>query len=427
VVADRYCAFADDYGAVSDADTNGGGTDNAPAIQRAIDTGRPVLLGPGRYRVNSTLRLNPAVGRSLGGTFGGRLGPDSPANGTWLVWGGAPGGTALSLCGIKCRVHDIGFAAARGTSLDRCVDVETPGAYPGISSQHIFENVVADGRFGAVRCGWVCGEDGKANHEFMWFRSCLTRYCTYAGVSVPNATRQAKDWVFEDTTFGGPGQYGVAWNGGSCKFYRCNFDALDCAAAWFGGSNEAVTFLDCTGESNKRFGQFTGCVNVNLLGCRLNLIAAASPQPRGQEFLAGGSNWTIAGCVFEEADGLNGFLRPGDGASVVVQATQFHSARPFPTDDATRFRLVTHGVRVAQGNDLLPEGGSYFARNVPGVTNAGGGLLLSDGRWPPRGSYAGGTYTPGPGEARLYLDSGRLWLALPGRPPQAVGVAPAAP
>jgi hypothetical protein len=240
-------------------------------------------------------------------------------------------------------------------------------------------------------------EDGKANHEFMWFRSCLTRYCTYAGVSVPNATRQAKDWVFEDTTFGGPGQYGVAWNGGSCKFYRCNFDALDCAAAWFGGSNEAVTFLDCTGESNKRFGQFTGCVNVNLLGCRLNLIAAASPQPRGQEFLAGGSNWTIAGCVFEEADGLNGFLRPGDGASVVVQATQFHSARPFPTDDATRFRLVTHGVRVAQGNDLLPEGGSYFARNVPGVTNAGGGLLLSDGRWPPRGSYAGGTYTPGPG------------------------------
>lgn len=399
-------------GLVADANTDGAGTDNAYAIQAAIDTGLPVALPPGRYAVASTLRLNPAVGLSLGGTFGGRLGPDSPGNGTWLVWTGAPGGTLIDLRGIKCRLHDVGILADRTTTLGRAVAVESPDTYPNLSSQHLFENVTVDGRWGPVRCGWVVGEDGKPNNEFHWWKSCLTRYCTYAGVHVPNGTFQAKNNVCEDCTFGGSGKfddYGVAVASGSFSFWRCNWDSCGYACKWWGGSYEPVQFLNCTGESNRHFLAAAGCQHVILDGCRLALNKADSPQVVGDEFLSGGANWSVRCCTVEDPDGLDGWFRPQDSGTVCIDGLQCHSARPLSADGLTTWKGSFRNFRVDQGNNMVPNG-VWYQRNGLTASFLGPNVVLGDGSWPPRGKFNGGTYYPAAGEARMRWEGGKLLI-----------------
>lgn len=403
-------------GLVADADLDhGAGTDNAPAINAAVAQAQaanlPVYLPPGKYQINSAVVIPNAVNFTLAGVDAGRLGPDSTASGTWLCWGGAPNGTMISLRGIKCAVKNLGLCSCRNTSVDVGIDVETPAAYPNVSSQHLFENVVAYGQVGPFSRGWVVGADGKANNEFHWWRSCCTRYCTYAGIHVPSSTRQVKDCVCEDCTFSGSGTYadsGVVFNGGSMHFWRCNFNALGTAAAWFGGSNESIDFLNCTGETNRCFGQFTGCACVNFSGCRVNLINADPLQPRGAEFIRG-SNLAFHGCVFEEADALPPFIRPTDSGTLVVTNCQFHCAAPFTTDGQTTWKGFFANVRTNQGNDMVPNG-VYYQRNDLTTATAGPAMVLGSGQWPPAGTYNGGTYLPGPGEAVLSWQNGTLWV-----------------
>lgn len=399
---------------VANANLDIGGTDSTAALQALLDAGQP--LPPGAYGISATLTANPAVGKDIGGAYGGRLGPDDITRGTWLIWQGPPGGTALELRGIKCRVHDLGFAAARFTSLDRCINVDAPSVYPGLSSQHTFENIAVDGRAGKIRCGWVVGESDSANDEFHWFCSCLTRCCTYAAVSVPNSTRQCKNWVFEDCTFSGSGaftDYGVNFNSGSADFWRCNFNALGCGAAWFGAANEPCNFFDCTGETCQRYIQATGVKCLNLIGCRLNCAEALNPQPVGQEVISGANNLNIIGCEFEEPDNLLAFIRCG---VCTVFGMQFHSTQPFPADDQTIGRYHFANVRFDAENNLYPDG-PYYQRFVPNLVHGGLGIVFGDGKYPPNITYNGGTPTLGAGMAKLYFDSGKLWLSVAGAPP----------
>lgn len=414
-------------GLVADANPDGGGTDNTAAIQGAIDvalaSGRPVRLPPGRYAIYSTLRLDPAINLTFGGSPAGRGGPDDVNRGTVLLWNGPAGGTMLRLAGIKCRLHDLMLASARSTAVGVCVDVESPVDHPRMSSQHLFENVACYGLVGPVAVGWQVGADQKTNNEFHWWRSCCTRHCAYAGIHVPSGTFQCKNFVAEDCTFAGPGPdsgcYGVVFASGSMDFWRCNFDSLGCAVAWFGGAHEPCNFVGCTGETNRRFLQATGVACVNVTGCRLSLNGAPNPQVRGQEFLSGGPNWTIRGCTFEEADNQNGFIRPGDGGTVCIDSCQFHCDTPLSTDQQTTWRGSFRNVRVSQGNNLIPEGPAY-QRYVPNLLGAGNGLVLWDGHYPVPATYAGGTPAFGKGTGRLYLDSGKLWLSVDGGPAQQV-------
>ena len=372
---------------VPDANLDVGGSDNTAALQQLLDAGRPIP--PGVYGVAGTLRVNPAVGRDVAGAFGGVTGPDAPDVGTWLVWQGPAGGTLLDLRGIKCRVRDLGLACARSTSLDRAVDVETPSGPPSVSSQHLFENLAVWGYGGPIRCGVVVGEDDLGNHDFMAFRDCSFRYCTYAGVSCPNSTRQAKSWAFTGCSFGGPAQYGVVFNSGSASFSRCNFDAVGRWVKWFGAALEPVIFESCTGE-NCVGGPDTGGAAVSVFrGCRFHLGAARSPQPLGDEWLIPGRDFLIDGCTWEEADNLAGFIRPRSGARGVVRACSFHSALPLSADDKTGWIAGLEAVRVNQQNDLLPAG-TYWQREPLGFVWGPGPTLVPAVHYPPPLAYSGG-------------------------------------
>lgn len=394
-----------------DADLAGNGTDNAPALQALLGSGRAGALPPGRYKVCSTLRRDPADGDDIGGTFGGSLGPDDTTRGTWLVWGGPDGGTALDLRGIKCRVRDLGIVSATNTSLDRAIDVETPDSYPNISSQHLFERVAVEGRFGPVRRGWVVGEDQRGNNEFHTWRGCTTRQCSYAGIHVPNGTSQSKNNHCEGCTFEGSGQfgdYGVAVNTGSFDFTGCNFDSLGAWANWWGGAYEPCTFLRCRGENNRRAVGARNVDYVNLVGCRLHLGKAVSRPAPGEEFLAGGNNWAVSGCRVEADPGnpVEAWFRPGDDAPVTISSVQF-PAWPLADDGQTTWRGHFANVRV--GNDLLPDG-TYYQRYVPGCLGAGSRLVLWDGRYPPKLVMWGGQCFGVEGGLSLTWDDGKRQL-----------------
>ena len=418
-------------GMVADANTGtGGGTDNAAALQASIAAAQaanlPLIIPPGKYLIKSTVTIDGADCFSMSGVDGGYLGPDSTAFGTWLVWGGAASGTMLSLKGIKCQVKNLGICSASNTSLDRCIDVEKPSIPPGLSSQHLFQNVVAYGLIGAIRAGWVVGEDNSANNEFMHWKSCETRFCTYAGVSIPNSTKQAKNLKFEDCTFSGSGaygDYGINFNGGSANFYDCNFDSLGVCVAWFGGAFEPCNFIGCTGENNRRFIQGTGLTNLNIIGCRFSLGAALSPQVQGSEWISGGGDLVIEGCAVELDNNISGWIRPSDSGTLTVRSTRFAGATPFSSDGNTTWRGNFTNVRISTDN-LLPDG-VYYQRFVPGLLGTGNGIAFWTTAYPPPITYSGGTPILGVGAYQLYPDgAGNLWWKVGTSAPKQVLLSP---
>ena len=414
-------------GLVADADLDhaDNGTDNGPAIQGAVNAalaaGTPVELPPGRYAVRSTISISPAVNFSFGGTRAGRGGPDDVTRGTWLVWAGPPGGTLLALQGIKCELHDFGMTCCRDTALDTGIDVETPPSYPNVSSQHLFSNLVAYGLDGTFKRGWLVGADGQANNEFHWWRSCTTRYMTYAGINIVSGNYQSKNHVCEDCSFGGNGRhqdYGIAVATGSLSCWRCNFDALGWGLKWFGGAYEPVQLLNCTGEDCLHYLDAGGCQYVDMQGCRLNLSAAANPQVPGDEFLRGGSNWSVRACAFE--DGVDHFWRPNNGGTVTVESCAFHGNDPLASDAVSGWRGHFASVRV-QGQNNLVHSGPWYRNNSPGLSYAGQSMVLGDGSWPMPGTFNAGTYTCGPKELRLFNDgNGNLMLQKGSNAPQQV-------
>jgi len=408
------------FGGKADGTMDGGGTDNAPAFAAAIATGKPIVLGPGTYAINSTVDVSNLVGVSIMGSWQGRRGPVRPSEGTWILWQGPAGGTMFNLRGMNYLIDGIGFACIHSTSLDRVFNVDAPDATSGlISTEHLFQNLSVWGFGGPIAKGWVVGEVGRQNNEFHRWQSCSTRYCTYAAVQELDPSGQVKNLQFEDCSFGGNNtgtDYGVVFVRASAGFNRCNFDALGCGVKWFDGSFEPCYFKFCSSESCRQMISAGGVKALMLECCRFACNLAPNPQVFSQEFIAGAANLHIVGCEFEEPDTLTGFIRPGNGGTLTVATMQFHSTQPFSADGQTTWRGNFANVRFNAGNNLYPDGPCY-QRFVPNLVHAGNGIVLTDGHYPMNVTYSGGTPAFGQGTARLYLDSGHLWASINGGPP----------
>ena len=327
-----------------------GAADSAVAIQAALDTGRAVYLPTGTYLINSMVKLG-ADGQIVYGDGTGNV--NEPAR-TIVKWGGASGGTMLSISNgttenwQNCTIRDMWF---NGNSLAHTAIQGYNGAISGGAWRNRYVNLTISGLTGANNTAFDFG--GGAFPNFAHDPEITGCFVIGAarGVICAGAITRVINTTFSLCTVPIVALGGSAWTFTGCVFSQSanvDFNGVDIQAAQFNGCwfEDSVNGIYVASSSQGAVGFF---------GCYLQTKSTNTTKLMDMGNAAG--NFVIKGC----------FVPASSGSSLVINVNG-----NFDYDVLASNVTIQPGYRARTSQFIRSDNGAFAAGLTNDITNATG-------------------------------------------------------